>query len=89
MSTPIQDHPGFDQIERLLSGGMPSRATAELLTSIGFNNQERAARGLQTLALHPSFPRDDTKFLLQFLESIGVIGFIWVCVINTVNLRPF
>ncbi|MBT3822310.1 MAG: hypothetical protein HOG04_13025, partial [Nitrospinaceae bacterium] len=71
MSTPIQDHPGFDQIERLLSGGMPSRATAELLTSIGFNNQERAARGLQTLALHPSFPRDDTKFLLQFLESIG------------------
>jgi [glutamine synthetase] adenylyltransferase / [glutamine synthetase]-adenylyl-L-tyrosine phosphorylase len=71
VSTPIQDHPGFDQIERLLSGGMPSRATAELLTSIGFNNQERAARGLQTLALHPSFPRDDTKFLLQFLESIG------------------
>ena len=71
MSTPIQDHPGFDQIERLLSGGMPSRATADLLTSLGFIDQERAARSLQTLALHPSFPREDTNFLLQFLESIG------------------
>lgn len=50
---------------------MPSRATADLLTSLGVNNQERAARSLQTLALHPSFPREDTKFLLQLLESVG------------------
>jgi glutamate-ammonia-ligase adenylyltransferase len=71
LSAPIVDHPGFPHIERLLSGGAPSLAAADLLTSLGVSNLERAARSLQSLALHPSFPREDTKFLVQFFEALG------------------
>jgi glutamate-ammonia-ligase adenylyltransferase len=71
LSEEIQNHPGFSQIERLLSGGMPSTQAAGLLTSLGVSDLERCARSLQSLALHPSFPREDMKFLGQFLESLG------------------
>ncbi|MFC1491731.1 glutamate-ammonia-ligase adenylyltransferase, partial [Nitrospinota bacterium] len=71
MIAPIDKHPGFFHIERLLSGGMPSPMAASLLTSLGVSNLERAARCLQSLALHPSFPREDTKFLIQLLETLG------------------
>jgi len=71
LSAPIIDHPGFPHIERLLAGGAPSLAAADLLTSLGVSNLERAARSLQSLALHPSFPREDTKFLVQFFEALG------------------
>ncbi len=44
---------------------------ADLLVSLGVNDLERAARSLQSLALHPSFPRGDIQFLAQFLEALG------------------
>ena len=71
MRISIHEHPGFHHVERLLSGGVPTPQAADLLSSLGVNNQEQAARSLQSLALHPSFPRGDNAFLGQFLESLG------------------
>ncbi len=71
VGSPILDHPGLPQIERLLAGGTPPPMAADLLVSLGVSDMERTARSLQSLALHPSFPRGDTKFLADFLEALG------------------
>ncbi|HBK81907.1 MAG TPA: hypothetical protein DDZ83_19930, partial [Nitrospinae bacterium] len=71
MRQPIHEHPGFFHVGRLLSGGSPLPPAAELLASLGISDMERTARSLQSLALHPSFPREDSNFLSQFLESLG------------------
>ncbi|MFP6870076.1 MAG: hypothetical protein VCE91_12155, partial [Nitrospinota bacterium] len=71
MRQPIHEHPGFFHVGRLLSGGSPPPPAAELLASLGISDMERTARSLQSLALHPSFPRGDKIFLAQFLESLG------------------
>ena len=71
MRQPIHEHPGFFHVGRLLSGGSPPPPAAELLASLGISDMERTARSLQSLALHPSFPREDSNFLSQFLESLG------------------
>jgi len=73
MSMAIHEHPDFHHIERLLSGGMPTPQAAALLSSLGINDQEKAARILQSLALHPSFPRGEKTFLGQFLESLSEV----------------
>ncbi|MEK6710789.1 MAG: bifunctional [glutamate--ammonia ligase]-adenylyl-L-tyrosine phosphorylase/[glutamate--ammonia-ligase] adenylyltransferase [Nitrospinota bacterium] len=71
MSPAIQDHPGLEHIERLLAGGAPSPLAADLLDSIGVIDPARACRNLQSLALHPAFPRGDRAFLVQLLAALG------------------
>ncbi|MBI3129470.1 MAG: bifunctional [glutamate--ammonia ligase]-adenylyl-L-tyrosine phosphorylase/[glutamate--ammonia-ligase] adenylyltransferase [Candidatus Tectomicrobia bacterium] len=71
MTVAIQDHPGVEHIERLLAGGAPSPMAADLLDSIGVIDPARACRNLQSLALHPAFPRNDRDFLVQLLAALS------------------
>ena len=71
MTQAIQDHPGVEHVERLLAGGAPSPMAADLLDSIGVIDPGRACRNLQSLALHPAFPRNDRGFLVQLLSALG------------------
>lgn len=71
MTQAIQDHPGVEHIEWLLAGGTPSPMAADLLDSIGVIDPGRACRNLQSLALHPAFPRNDRDFLVQLLSALG------------------
>ncbi|MEE9276044.1 MAG: bifunctional [glutamate--ammonia ligase]-adenylyl-L-tyrosine phosphorylase/[glutamate--ammonia-ligase] adenylyltransferase, partial [bacterium] len=71
MSRSLLDHPGLPHIERLLAGGSPSPGASDLLASLGVSDPGRAVRNLQSLALHPAFPREDTAFLARFLEALG------------------
>ena len=38
MSSPILDHPGLPQVERLLAGGTPPPMAADLLVSLGVSD---------------------------------------------------
>ncbi len=71
MSERIEEHAGFPHVEKLLAGGAPTPAATDLLASIGVTDPLGAARNLQSLALHPAFPRDDAGFLGQLLASLG------------------
>lgn len=71
MSEQVDKHFGFSHIEKLLAGGAPTPAAAHLLTSIGVTEPVNAIRNLQSLALHPAFPRNNPKFLGQLLSSLG------------------
>lgn len=71
MNKQIDDHAGFPHVEKLLAGGVPTPAATDLLVSIGVTDPLGAARNLQSLALHPAFPRNDARFLGQLLASLG------------------
>ncbi len=71
MSEQVDKHFGFSHIEKLLAGGTPTPAAAHLLASIGVTEPVNAIRNLQSLALHPAFPRNNPKFLGQLLSSLG------------------
>ncbi len=70
MSVRIEEHPGFSHIEKLLPGGAPTPAAKDLLALIGINDPVGVTRNLQSLALHPAFPRNNSEFLLQLLSSL-------------------
>ncbi|MDE0331752.1 MAG: bifunctional [glutamate--ammonia ligase]-adenylyl-L-tyrosine phosphorylase/[glutamate--ammonia-ligase] adenylyltransferase [Nitrospinae bacterium] len=70
MSVRIEEHPGFTHIEKLLPGGAPTPAAKDLLALIGVSDPVGVTRNLQSLALHPAFPRNNTEFLLQLLSSL-------------------
>ena len=71
MNEQIEKHTGFPHIEKLLAGGTPTPAATDLLTSIGATDPISVIRNLQSLALHPAFPRNNSKFLAQLLVSLG------------------
>ena len=70
MSVRIEEHPGFSHIEKLLPGGAPTPAAKDLLALIGVSDPVSVTRNLQSLALHPAFPRNNSEFLLQLLSSL-------------------
>lgn len=70
MSDRIDVHPGFSHIEKLLPGGAPTPAAKDLLGLIGVSDPLGITRNLQSLALHPAFPRNNSEFLLQLLSSL-------------------
>ena len=67
MNVRIDEHPGFPHLEKLLAGGAPTPAAKDLLGFIGVSDPIGVTRNLQSLALHPTFPRNNSKFLLQLL----------------------
>ena len=70
MNDQIADHLGFSHIEKLLAGGAPTPAAKDLLGLIGVSDPVGVTRNLQSLALHPAFPRNNSKFLGQLLSSL-------------------
>ncbi len=70
MSVRIEEHPGFSHIEKLLPGGAPTPVATDLLSLIGVTDSVGVIRNLQSLALHPAFPRNNSGFLLQLLSSL-------------------
>ena len=70
MNVRIDEHPGFPHLEKLLAGGAPTPAAKDLLGFIGVSDPIGVTRNLQSLALHPTFPRNNSKFLLQLLSSL-------------------
>ena len=71
MSVRVEEHPGFSHIEKLLLGGAPTPAAKDLFAQIGVSDPIGVTRNLQSLALHPAFPRNNSEFLLQLLSSLS------------------
>ncbi len=71
MNGQIHKHLVVAHIERLLAGGALTPTAKDILISIGVTDPASIIRNLQSLALHPAFPRNNSKFLEQLLCSLS------------------